>query len=379
MNDITKSKPETQGLCPLDLLDAELKGRTIMGDAERTAVALWIGHTYVFHHFKHTPRLFLTSHGPGCGKSELGRLIAHFSRGGKKYEAGATYASIRDYRRNPEDCGNRVTCVIDQLDGMGKTSSDDWKLMNLFCSSTETKALTTIKEKRIRKDKETFENVEIPIGYPVALGKIGDIPNDALMSRCIPIRMQKETRDERKAQMEARMKEPPHLYDAFNGWFDGSWKVQYIEAPKGTDSRVEDMWQPLLNVARHAGPAWEKRARDALVELHDEDGPEMTQELRLIKLIYERTRNWKRKDITNAELTVLLGSDSEYQPRRRGRILSSFGIKPKKRDDERFIWLADVDTAARRLGFYGTSRDITGRSPEKGRVNQTRDDTTKNT
>lgn len=381
----TKNQP----ICPLDILDAELKARTIMGDAERTAISLWIAHTYVFHRFKDTPRLFLTSLGPGCGKSQVGRLIAKTSNGGKRIQSGASYASIRDFRRNVEDYTTNVTCVIDQLDGMGKTNGDDLRLMNLFCSSTETDAVTTLKEKRIKKDRETFENIEIPIGYPVVLGKIGAMPNDALQSRSITIHMQKETEDERDAQMPARQKDLPELQEVFRQWLvypnlndmnKGEWPKltpTYIKAPKGTESRTEDMWQPLLNIAQHAGGKWPERAREALAELHDDSGPSLTREIALLQLVYDRTRNWKRKDITGPELTQQLGSDCPFDPRNRGRILSAFGIRSRKRDGERFISIGDVELAARRMGLRD-KRGQAGQATERGRYMAARDETTKN-
>ena len=60
-----------------------------MGEAERTAVCLWIAHTYVFDRgFTYTPRLFVTSLKAASGKSQLLRLIAACSDGGKKLEKG---------------------------------------------------------------------------------------------------------------------------------------------------------------------------------------------------------------------------------------------------------------------------------------------------
>ena len=134
---------------PLDDLDEILLSRTIISETERTAIVLWIAHTYVFDRFKHTPRLFVTSVRPGCGKSELLSLIAKLSHGGEKFEAGSSLAAIRDFRM--EGGG---TCVIDQLDGIGKSSTEDFKLMNFFCSSTEVGAKIGIKEKQIAEGKE---------------------------------------------------------------------------------------------------------------------------------------------------------------------------------------------------------------------------------
>ena len=68
----------------LDRLDTELSKRIVMPEAERTAVVLWIAHTYVYDRFKHTPRLLVTSAGPAMGKTELLRLVADLSHGGER-------------------------------------------------------------------------------------------------------------------------------------------------------------------------------------------------------------------------------------------------------------------------------------------------------
>lgn len=342
-----KLKPKA-ALYPLDLLDAELKDRTVIGEAERTALALWIAHTYIYKRFKHTPKLFLTSLSPGCGKSATLKLIASTACNGKKWEAGTSLATIRDFKRDISVDG---TCIIDQMDGLGKTSTDDFKLMNLFCSSTEVGATIGIKQETTTGTKQnttrTYKTVEIDVGYPMAMAKIGNLPNEALLSRCITIRMRPETPEERESQMAARNSplDAPLLCAGLQQWL-GGLKPTYIQAPKGTPSRVEDMWQAMLNVADYASPQWGQRARAAMAELHDDQSRHIPREVHLLKEVFDKTRNWARKDITGPELTILLGT--ELDPGQRGRALGAVGVKSRKNDNRRFYLLADVDEAAKR-------------------------------
>ncbi len=127
-------------------------------------------------------------------------MIAACSDGGIKLENGTSLASIRDLRKEKQ----RVSLALDQLDGAGGDKMDD-RLFNLLCSSTEIAAQSAHKEKVTDKKGERFQTVFASIGFPVALGKIGSLRNDALMSRCIVIRMQPETPAERARQMPARM------------------------------------------------------------------------------------------------------------------------------------------------------------------------------
>jgi len=338
---------------PLDDLDEILRSRTVMSETESTAVVLWIAHTYVFDRFKHTPRLFVTSVRPGCGKSETLRLIARLSHGGEKFEAGSSLAAIRDFRM--EGGG---TCVIDQLDGMGKVCAEDFKLMNFFCSSTEVDAKIGVKEKQVAGGKETFVTVNRVVGYPVALGKIGDIPNEALMSRTIAVRMRPETKAERTNQMKARMTSLPDLRESLIAW---TKEIQptYIQCPDGTESRVEDMWQPLLNIARLGGSKWEQRALEALIDLHNEDDRNVPDEVVLLKRVHELTNGLAADAISGTDLDKLLGG--KYDSGQRGRLLASLDVKTYKSGSQRKYRLEDVRDAWKRWGTVdgtdGTERD----------------------
>jgi hypothetical protein len=335
----TEKKAET---IPLDDLDEIISSRTIMRETERTAVVLWIAHTYVFDRFKHTPRLFVTSVRPGCGKSELLRLIAGLSHGGSKFESGSSLAAIRDFRM--EGGG---TCVIDQLDGMGKISAEDFKLMNLFCSSTEVGAKIGVKEKQASNGKEAFVTVNRDVGYPVALGKIGDMPNEALMSRAIAIRMRPETKVERANQMKARMAPLPYLQKELEPWTKKLQPV-YIPCPDGTESRVEDVWQPLLNVARLGGPKWEKRAMEAMSDLHGDEERDSPEAVELLNRVYELTHKLTDVSISGPDLDKMLqggGIVPKSEATRRGMALSSLGVKAVKSGSERKYLLDDIKEA----------------------------------
>jgi hypothetical protein len=237
--------------CPLDELDAILAQRTVMDRAERTAVCLWIGHTYVFDRgFTYTPRLLATSFKPGSGKSALLRLVRDLSDGGIKLESGTTFAAIRDLRKERE----RVTLCLDQLDGTGQMEKEDKRLLNLLCSSCEVGAKMALKEKKTSSRSESFTGIYTDVGFPTALGKIGLLPGDAIMSRCIVIGMYPETEEERAVQMPERMKplDGEATQARLRKWL-APLTPRYIKAPPGTPSRTEDIWQPLLVVAAHAG------------------------------------------------------------------------------------------------------------------------------
>ena len=311
--------------CPLDMLETIFAKRTVMGEAERTAVCLWTAHTYIFDRgFTYTPRLFVTSHAPACGKSAVLRLIADCSDGGRKRESGTTLASIRDMRKK-----GRVTLCLDQLDGTGKVQADDTKLLNLLCSSFEVNAKIEQKEKVITPKGEKWETVESEVGFPIALGKINDLPGEAVMSRCIVIRMQPETEKERDEQMPERKKPLARrrIRENLRTWLKPLQHV-YTKAPKGTPSRTEDSWQPLLAIAQQAGPAWVAKAEKAIFEFWDEEEKAVAKEVEILLRVDEATKNSKEQYITGPELDKRLGLT--LSPAARGKALARVGLKSER-------------------------------------------------
>jgi len=66
----------------LDEVEMNLKREVVLGDAERVACVLWTAHTYLYEHFKMSPRLFITSGSANSGKSTLLSTVAGMSCGG---------------------------------------------------------------------------------------------------------------------------------------------------------------------------------------------------------------------------------------------------------------------------------------------------------
>ena len=189
----------------------------------------------------------------------------------------------------------------------------------------------------------------------MALGKIEDMPNEALMSRTITIRMRPETRVERTSQMKARMALLPDLRAKLAAWTKELQPV-YIPSPDGIESRVEDMWQPLLNVARFGGPDWEKRALEAIIDIHGDDERSTPEAVDLLKRVHELTCGLAASTISGPDMDKLLGAGLVYmyEARQRGKLLASLGVKTYKSDGQRKYRLEDIKEAWGRWMPAGT-------------------------
>ena len=223
---------------------------------------------------------------------------------------------------------------MDQLDGTNAQNSDDSHLLNLFCSSTDVDGEGSFKVKMKDDKGERYETAFVNIGYPCALGKIGGLPGDAINSRFITITMQPETKEERDEQMEARLK--PLDKEKVRGEMRAAlagFTASYIKTDAA--SRDEDMWQPLLGVAKAAGEGWFKRAQDAMAALCERAERPERREVTLLRRALALTRNDKRKGITTAELDRRLGVSEEgtVNSTRRGIWFKDLGLR-----SERLVW-----------------------------------------
>jgi len=97
----------------LSEVESILRHAISMGEHEYTAVTLWIAHTYVYEYFALTPRLLITSHGPGYGKTKLASVITKLSKNGQHLSTAVT-GPLLGRIRNEYPGG--LMLALDQLD-----------------------------------------------------------------------------------------------------------------------------------------------------------------------------------------------------------------------------------------------------------------------
>ncbi len=173
----------------LDHVELNLKREVIMGEAERIATVLWIAHTYVYQAFKLTPRLFITSGDPECGKSTLLSRIAEMSNGGL-YLTGETLSHLGRVRKEK---GPALTITLDQLDNtFDQNATSTGPMIDRLIAGADRGSKFGLSE----TINGQWKPVEYEISFPMALAKIGALPSAALRSRCIIIQMHPATASE---------------------------------------------------------------------------------------------------------------------------------------------------------------------------------------
>jgi hypothetical protein len=333
----------------LDEVELNLTREVVIGDAERVAVILWIAHTYVYELFPLTPRLFVTSAGPESGKTRLLSLIADMSRGGLRIN-GISKAALG---RLKDDYGSGLMVALDQLDNaLDRRALETGPMLDRLISGADRGAKQVLVEKRPDGALKTEPH---DLFYPMALGKIGGLPDVALRSRAIVIRMHPATPEE-AAQLSQRAKGTvgeniKPLLTKVLALHCSDIAAAKPAVPSQLINRAADKWRPLLAIADVAGGEWPSRALDAAVELESEE-EERPDHLTLLCQVVAATQEWPHDVIFSQELDQKLrktgwgGSSSK----KRGNLLRSVGLKAERywRDDKqlRGYRIADIRAAA---------------------------------
>jgi hypothetical protein len=284
--------PEAQPSALPDDLDRFVRSRLDLSPAQQTAVCLWIGHTYIYEYFQNTPKLFVTAIMHGVGKTQLLWTVAALSHNGIKRQGSTTESAIS---RMYSAYGSLTLC-LDQLDGM---TQQDKKLINLLCDGFEVGATKEMSVLRA----ENYQPKTFIIGFPQALGMVGDLPDPALASRCITIQMQPADPERQTELFEAqsiplfdkKTSKPLQIALEWRERFQNELAPQGEKlskrrwpAPCPSQPRYIEIWQPLFAVAEHFGGEWPERARQAFCELVEAGEVKEKAEVEFLRYVLSR-------------------------------------------------------------------------------------------
>jgi hypothetical protein len=316
----------------LDQVELNLIREVIMGEAERVATALWIAQTYIYTGFKLTPRLFITSGDPECGKSTLLARISEMSNGGM-YLTGATISHLGRVRTEK---GENLTITLDQLDNaFDLNATTTGPMIDRLIAGADRGAKIGFSE----KINGRWTPVEGEISYPMALAKIGALPSAALRSRCIVIQMHPATPAEaRQLSTHSKGRSDENiraLLAKVMGPLASELATAKPSMPAKLINRGADKWRPLLAIAEEAGGDWPKRALAAAEELESYE-TERPPHVVLLRKVMAITKDWPHEVIFSEELDRELdrADPSERteiaRAKHRARLLDVVGLKAER-------------------------------------------------
>jgi Protein of unknown function (DUF3631) len=221
-------------------------------------LALWVAHTHAFEAALTTPYVRVVSAERASGKTRLLEVLSLLVRRGW-LNANPSAATI--FRKGDADA---PTLLLDEVDQV--PFRDRMDLLSVLNSGYR----IGIKVPRCNDKGELFE---FDVFYPKAFAGIDDgkLP-DTLVSRSIPVRLERRRKDEPIDRFRHRQAEPgaAELRELIESWAAANLEALADAEPELPDElgdREQEVWEPLFAIADLAGSDWPQRARRAAVAL----------------------------------------------------------------------------------------------------------------
>jgi hypothetical protein len=256
-------------------------------------IALWIVHTWLFAAFDFTAYLYIYSPAWRSGKSRLLETISLLCQA-PELTSGASAAAL--IRANDET--NPPTFLIDELDTLysraRKGAAEEAEGIRAFLNAGYERGSTFLKCVGQGAD---ITVQRFPAFCPKALASIRQCLPGTVMDRSIPIEMerQKGRKAARLRKREVRgsvasLRDELKVLAADEALIDKLNKARPA-MPDELNDRQQDVTEPLLAIADHAGSDWSEKSRGALVKLlaqQDEDQDISIRLLADIKRVFDR-------------------------------------------------------------------------------------------
>lgn len=317
------------------LADVErfIRKYVLTGQAEGTALALWVAHTHAFEAAECTPYLYITSPEKGSGKTRLQEALALLvARPWFTARVSAAVLVRKVSRDTP-------TLLLDETDSALKADKEySEALRGLLNAGYRRGGVASL---CVKKGGD-FDLVDFSVFCAKALSGIGQLP-DTVADRSIRINMKRRSPDEpvERFRMRAAQAQASPLGARLERWAKVA-VTRLVDArpvlPEELSDRAADVWEPLFAISDIASGEWARRSRQAAVVLSshaDDSGLSLgAQLLRDIALVLDG----REGAIPSAELVAALVEREEapwgdlrgrpLDARKLARILRPYGIRP---------------------------------------------------
>jgi hypothetical protein len=321
---------EVDGAELLDEIKTTIERHIILPKWAAEAISLWILHAWTLSAFYLSPILRITSPTKGCGKSLLLILIQVFLPRGystANVTTAAMYRLVDQYQ---------ISLCVDEADQSFRNNEDLVSLVNAGYLRK------TASVPRCEGDKN---EVRVYSAWcPKVIAGIGNL-SETTESRCIEIRLEKKTRDEKVEKLAFRdldLLAQPICQKAVR-WSEDHLEELSISSPhipKDLEDRPGDNWTPLIAVADIVGGEWPQKARKAALHLSASNEEDEIPSVQLLKDMKDLFQKREIDRISSSELAEHLGGmeDRPWPEFKKGqkitarqiaRLLKRFGIKPK--------------------------------------------------
>src|SRR5262249_20473279 len=237
----SKLEPSQIEFDPIEImLDLFELARIKLTPEQEIVTAVWVGHSYVFHHYRHTPRLLLRSREGGCGKTALMSLIQVTAANALKLDdvsAAVIYNYLSD---NPG-----TTFLIDNGERNPALWSGEQLLLNIYEHGHRERGRVS----RLINRQPVF----YPCFAPLALAYIErdvQLSSEALeRSTIIDMVKNREGRDE----FDYGHPLIPAFRVGAHGFAETFKRPKNVSLPKELDCRFLDNWRVLIEIGTVLG------------------------------------------------------------------------------------------------------------------------------
>jgi Protein of unknown function (DUF3631) len=233
----------------LDQLKHEIRAYVVLREGEAEVIAMWIIFTHAHDIFFNSPRLWLESPEPGCGKTTTMNLLYHLVAN-PLFTADASAAAL--FR---EIDARMPTLLIDEADALLGSA----ELVSILNGGYQRNSAAVVRAADGGQGTRKFSTFA-----PAAVATIKSLPA-TLASRAISVRLRRRRPDEEvKPLNQQGMKKLRQLSQQAARWvLDNKERLSKAEPdiPTSLQNRAADNWRPLLAIADVAGGSWPKRAR----------------------------------------------------------------------------------------------------------------------
>jgi putative DNA primase/helicase len=280
----------------LDLIVGEIGRYLAVREGEAEVLGMWAAFTHADDLFFVSPRLWLQSPEPGCGKTTtmnvLYRLVADplFT---VDITAAALFREIDQRRR---------TVLLDEGDAL----FDSAELISLLNSGYQANSASVVRA------RGTHGTQRFSTFFSAAVATIKPVP-PAFASRTIPLRLRRRRPDENVEQLTlGGVKTLCELSRKAARWVSDN-KDQILNSkvivPDFLSNRAADNWKPLLAIADVAGGHWPTRAREVAELLATTAGrAKPSRGLMLLADIRDSILTRDMEAISPTELAIRLGA-----------------------------------------------------------------------
>ena len=251
-----------EGRAVLMTIADTIRHYVVMTREQSIALALWVVHTHAIEAAEYTPYIGIRSAAKRSGKTTLLEVLALLVA--RPWLTGRISAAVLVRKTDKE----RPTLLLDESDAMFAGEKEYAEalrgILNTGFKASGTTSLCVGQGANITyKDFRTFS--------AKAIAGIGTLP-DTVTDRAIVITLKRRARGEAVQRFRARVAR--ENLQALRNQIE-TWAHTHLTALRGRqpalpdqlNDRAQDVWEPLLAIADHAGGDWPTTARDAAIAL----------------------------------------------------------------------------------------------------------------